>query len=167
MPDGCFGRGGHIGWPRGIADLNEETRRPGIAPEALRAGAWGVAITGLVGAAIVGGSRNLAHFDAALVAYTFSILFATFGLTYRYAMWLERPPTALYWRRGWQVVFRRGPGGRRLRNLGRGLAQAFSDIAPDERHALWFPYDQHWNQAGSDVFAEFMTLILASWPVAN
>lgn len=129
MPDGCFGRGGHIGWPRGIADLNEETRRPGIAPEALRAGAWGVAITGLVGAAIVGGSRNLAHFDAALVAYTFSILFATFGLTYRYAMWLERPPTALYWRRGWQVVFRRGPGGRRLRNLGRGLAQAFSDIA--------------------------------------
>lgn len=45
--------------------------------------------------------------------------------------------------------------------------EAFSDIAPDERHALWFPYDQHWNQAGSDVFAEFMTLILASWPVAN
>ena len=88
--------------------MNEETRRPGIAPEALRAGAWGVAITGLVGAAIVGGSRNLAHFDAALVGYTFSVLFATFGLTYRYALWLERPPTALYWRRGWQAFFRRG-----------------------------------------------------------
>jgi hypothetical protein len=57
---------------------------------------------------ILVGSRNLAHFDAALVAYTFSILFATFGLTYRYAMWLARPPTALYWRRGWQAFWRRG-----------------------------------------------------------
>ncbi|MBP9946112.1 MAG: hypothetical protein KBH14_06940, partial [Vicinamibacteria bacterium] len=109
--------------------MSEKIRRSGIAPEALRAGAWGVAVTALVGAAIVGGSRNLAHFDAALVAYTFSILFATFGLTYRYAMWLERPPTALYWRRGWQVVFRSGSGGRRLRNFGRGLVQAGSDIA--------------------------------------
>ena len=43
---------------------------------------------------ILVGSRNLAHFDAALVGYTFSVLFATFGLTYRYAMWLQRPPTA-------------------------------------------------------------------------
>ncbi len=109
--------------------MSDHVRRPGVASESLRAGAWGVAITAVVGAAIVGGSRNLAHFDAALVAYTFSILFATFGLTYRYAMWLERPPTALYWRRGWQVVFRRGSGGRRLRNLGRGLLHAFSDIA--------------------------------------
>ena len=33
-------------------------------------------------------------------------LFATFGLTYRYAMWLQRPPTAMYWRRGWQTFFR-------------------------------------------------------------
>jgi hypothetical protein len=29
---------------------------------------------------IVAGSRNLAHFDAALVAYTFSVLFATRSL---------------------------------------------------------------------------------------
>jgi len=52
------------------------------------------------------GSRNLAHFDAALVAYTFATLFATFGITYRYAMWLQRPPTALYWKRGWQIFLR-------------------------------------------------------------
>ena len=52
------------------------------------------------------GSRNLAHFDAALVAYTFATLFAAFGITYRYAMWLQRPPTALYWKRGWQVFLR-------------------------------------------------------------
>jgi hypothetical protein len=49
------------------------------------------------------GSRNLAHFDAALVGYTFATLFATFGITYRYAMWLQRPPTRMYWRRGWQA----------------------------------------------------------------
>jgi hypothetical protein len=52
---------------------------------------------------IVVGSRNLHHFDAALVGYTFATLFATFGITYRYTMWLERPPTRMYWRRGWQT----------------------------------------------------------------
>ena len=55
---------------------------------------------------IVVGSRRLAHFDAALVGYTFATLFSVFGLTYRYAMWLQRPPTALYWKRGWQVFLR-------------------------------------------------------------
>src|SRR5262245_39807611 len=68
-------------------------------------------VVGLVAAAllallIVIGSRNLAHFDAALVAYTFATLFATFAITYRYAMWLQRPPTRMYWRRGWQVFTR-------------------------------------------------------------
>jgi hypothetical protein len=52
---------------------------------------------------IVAGSRNLHHFDAALVGYTFATLFATFGITWRYTMWLQRPPTRMYWRRGWQT----------------------------------------------------------------
>jgi hypothetical protein len=56
-------------------------------------------------ALIVAGSRSLNHFDAALVGYTFATLFAAFGITYRYAMWLQRPPTRLYWRRGWEVFF--------------------------------------------------------------
>jgi len=73
-----------------------------------RAVSRGLLATLALGALILLGSRNLSHFDAALVAYTFSVLFATFGLTYRYAMWLSRPPTALYWRRGWQAFFRRG-----------------------------------------------------------
>src|SRR5688500_20212690 len=71
--------------------------------ETFRAGAWGTLLTLIVAGLIVLGSRNLAHFDAALVGYTFAVLFATFGITYRYAMWLQRPPTALYWRRGWQA----------------------------------------------------------------
>ena len=67
---------------------------------------WALVVTALLGAAIVVGSRNLSRFDAALVAYTFASLFAAFGLTYRYAMWLQRPPTALYWRRGWEAFFK-------------------------------------------------------------
>lgn len=70
-----------------------------------RAVLWAIVVGGGLAVAIVLGSRNLAHFDAALVAYTFATLFATFGITYRYAMWLQRPPTRLYWRRGWQAFF--------------------------------------------------------------
>jgi hypothetical protein len=69
----------------------------------LHAGAWALLLTIALGILIVVGSRNLAHFDAALVGYTFATLFATFGITYRYAMWLRRPPTRMYWRRGWQA----------------------------------------------------------------
>jgi|SRR6187399_248471 len=93
--------------------------------EVLRSAARGVAATLLLGGLILLGSRNLAHFDAALVAYTFSILFATFGVTYRYSMWLSRPPTALYWRRGWQAFFRRGW---RLRNARFWVARFSTDI---------------------------------------
>ena len=69
--------------------------------ETIRAAAWGLLFTTVLAALIVLGSRGLEHFDAALVGYTFATLFATFGITYRYAMWLQRPPTRMYWRRGW------------------------------------------------------------------
>jgi hypothetical protein len=74
-----------------------------VAREKVKAGAWGLLFSGVLALLIVVGSRNVDHFDAALVGYTFATLFATFGITYRYAMWLQRPPTRLYWRRGWQV----------------------------------------------------------------
>src|SRR5436190_9762670 len=67
------------------------------------AATWGLVTTAILAGLIVLGSRNLNHFDAALVGYTFATLFATFGLTYRYAMWLQRPPTRMCWRRGWSV----------------------------------------------------------------
>ncbi|HEY6728274.1 MAG TPA: hypothetical protein VI197_29895 [Polyangiaceae bacterium] len=79
-----------------------------MSPEVRRSTVRGLVAAGGLGGLILVGSRNLSHFDAALVAYTFAILFATFGLTYRYSMWLSRPPTALYWRRGWQAFWRRG-----------------------------------------------------------
>jgi hypothetical protein len=95
------------------------------ARDVTRASAWGAIVTLVLGSLIVAGSRDLAHFDAALVAYTFSILFATFGLTYRYAMWLSRPPTARYWRRGWEAFTRRGY---RVRNLRFWLTRISADV---------------------------------------
>lgn len=74
--------------------------------ETIRATAWGVFASAALAALVLLGSRRLQNFDAALVAYTFATLFAVFGIAYRYAMWLQRPPTAIYWRRGWQFFFR-------------------------------------------------------------
>ena len=96
-----------------------------MKPEVVKATTRGAVATAVLGGMILLGSRNLAHFDAALVAYTFSILFATFGLTYRYSMWLSRPPTAMYWRRGWQAFSKRGW---RLRNARFWLARVGQDV---------------------------------------
>lgn len=93
--------------------------------QALRAALWALTMTLGLAALIMIGSRNLAHFDAALVAYTFSILFATFGITYRYVVWLSRPPTAMYWRQGWRAVLRRGNV---WANLFNGAQRLFSEV---------------------------------------
>ncbi|MEX0886955.1 MAG: hypothetical protein WD009_11000 [Phycisphaeraceae bacterium] len=69
----------------------------------IRSIGWGLLTAGLVAVLIIIGSRRLQNFDAALVGYTFATLFAFFGVTYRYAMWLHKPPTALYFKRGWQI----------------------------------------------------------------
>src|SRR5688572_10101647 len=69
----------------------------------LKAAVWGVLFTAILGGLVVLGTRRLQHFDAALVGYTFATLFATFGIVYRYAMWLQRPPTRMYWRHGWRA----------------------------------------------------------------
>ena len=82
--------------------------------ENIKAIAWGFVTTAGLAVLIVLGSRNLDHFDAALVGYTFATLFAVFGITYRYSMWLQRPPTRMYWRRGWQVFLRPSAMGRNL-----------------------------------------------------
>jgi hypothetical protein len=77
-----------------------------VQSEKLRAAAWGLLFASALATLVVLGSRRLDHFDAALVGYTFATLFAVFGITYRYAMWLQRPPTRLYWRRGWRVALK-------------------------------------------------------------
>lgn len=97
--------------------------------ESLVAGTYGAIAMLTLAALIVLGSRTLSHFDAALVGYTFASLFALFGIVYRYAMWLQRPPTAMYWRRGWQAFFQRRRGADRggiKRNLGLLVRRFFS-----------------------------------------
>jgi len=97
--------------------------------ERIRAGAWATLVTAGLAAAIVVGSRNLQHFDAALVGYTFATLFAAFGISYRYAMWLHRPPTRMYWRRGWQAFLSRRSMGRNTLSLGRRALVEFAGNA--------------------------------------
>ena len=95
------------------------------AADRLRAGAWATFWTAVLAAAIVVGSRNLQNFDPALVVYTFATVFATWGVTYHYTVWLQKPPTKIYWRRGWQIVRRRGI----LRSLGTLLPVAWTHLA--------------------------------------
>jgi NNP family nitrate/nitrite transporter-like MFS transporter len=84
----------------------------------LRAGLWATLWTGMLVAAIVVGSRNLDNFDAALVVYTFAVIFAAWGVVYHYNVWLEKPPTRVYWDRGWQLFREQGV----LRSLARLMA---------------------------------------------
>jgi nitrate reductase gamma subunit len=51
------------------------------------------------------GSRKLQNFDAALVTYLFGTIFAFFGIVYRYSVWLQRPPTWMYFKRSLQFLF--------------------------------------------------------------
>jgi len=72
-------------------------RNGGVA----RATVVGLLVAMLVVVAIYFGSRRLRDFDTALVPYAGASVFSAFGLGYRYAIWLQRPPTRMYWRRGW------------------------------------------------------------------
>ena len=66
----------------------------------------GTVATALLGAGIVLGSRSLRHFDPVLLTYTFGVLFSVFAVAYRTAVWLQRPPTRLYARRGWELLWK-------------------------------------------------------------
>ena len=73
---------------------------------------WGIVGVAIVIALTFIGSDRLVWFDAALVGYLFGLVFAVFGVAYRYAVWLRRPSTAMLNRRGWDA-FRQ----RRARNI--------------------------------------------------
>jgi len=73
---------------------------------------WGALCVAVTLALTFLGSDRLVWFDAALVGYLFGLMFAVFGIAYRYSVWLRRPPTTMLNRRGWDA-FRAS----RLRNL--------------------------------------------------
>ena len=61
------------------------------------------------------GSQRFHGFDGALAGYCFATIFALFGIVYRYVVWLQRPATRTYWKRGWQLFWQPG---QRLHNVG-------------------------------------------------
>jgi hypothetical protein len=95
--------------------------------------------TGLLAAAIVVGSRNLQHFDPALVIHTFAVVFATWGIVYHYAVWLNKPPTRRFFERTFELLRSEGLA-RSGATVGRAfgthiLAQSF--IARRSRLRWW------------------------------
>ena len=68
-------------------------------PAALMALAASAGLTVLV----IVGLRNLEHYDAALFGYTVASVVAFGAIVFRYAIWLQRPATRVYWRRGWKL----------------------------------------------------------------
>ncbi len=63
----------------------------------------GIAAAAILTALVFLGSRNLEHFDPALVGYTIASIVAFGAIVFRYALWLQRPATRAYWKRGWQL----------------------------------------------------------------
>lgn len=78
------------------------------------ASAAAVVAATLLSAAIYLGSRGLRNFDAALIGYATATVFLAFGVTYRYVVWIQSPPTRRYLLQGWKAFlswhnFRRFP----------------------------------------------------------
>ena len=70
------------------------TRRPVL---------FGLGASALLTALVIVGSRNLEHYDPALFGYTVASIVAFGAVVFRYTLWLGRPATRLYWKRGWQL----------------------------------------------------------------
>jgi nitrate reductase gamma subunit len=68
---------------------------------------WGLLGVAVTLALTFVGSDGLVWFDAALVGYLFGLVFFVFGVIYRYAVWVRRPPTAMLNRRGWAAFRQR------------------------------------------------------------
>src|SRR2546430_9623579 len=71
---------------------------------------------------IVIGSRNLEHYDAALFGYTIASVVAFGAIVFRYAVWLQRPATRVYWRRGWKLYLQREKFVRNTANAAKTVA---------------------------------------------
>ncbi|HWG54840.1 MAG TPA: hypothetical protein VN677_16205 [Gemmatimonadaceae bacterium] len=79
--------------------VTRRQKRPGsVKARAMVAAAVATIITLVL---VFIGSRGFADFDAALIGYFVATVFAIAALTYRYALWIERPPTGHYFRAGW------------------------------------------------------------------
>jgi hypothetical protein len=82
----------------------------------------GLAASALLTALVIIGSRNLENFDSALFGYTVASVVAFGAIVFRYALWLQRPATRRYFRRGLQLFFQR-------RKIGRNSVDAATTLA--------------------------------------
>lgn len=73
-----------------------------------RAAAWGLLAVSVVLVGVYFGSGGMRWFDPALSGYLLGVLLGVFAVVYRYLIWLQRPPTAVLNRRGWQSLSRKG-----------------------------------------------------------
>jgi NNP family nitrate/nitrite transporter-like MFS transporter len=112
----------------------------------------GIATVLVLGGGILLGSRNLRNYDPTLLLYTFGAMFSAFALAYRYTVWLQRPPTRVYWRRGWQLVARRSEVRRTLLTLAGALSSNF--VAQNFiRQRGWGRWVAHWCMSWGTILA--------------
>ncbi|WP_407927458.1 MFS transporter [Kitasatospora setae] len=71
---------------------------------AVRASAVAAAASLLLVVAIVLGSRLLRDFDSALVPYAVASVFLTFGVVYRYVVWVSAPAARRLFVQGWKAA---------------------------------------------------------------
>ncbi len=67
----------------------------------------GVAASAVLTVLVIAGSRNLEYFDSALFGYTVASIVAFGAIFFRYAVWLQRPATRIYFKRGLKLFFQR------------------------------------------------------------
>jgi nitrate reductase gamma subunit len=121
---------------------------------------WGLIAAGVLLLFIFIGSNGLKHYDAALVPYTGACVFSAFGIGYRFAMWLRRPPTRKYWFQGWRIFFRPA---RLARNILRLVQVFFTDFFEQRfiekrSHMRWAA---HWLIAWGCLLAAAVTFPLS------
>jgi hypothetical protein len=82
----------------------------------------GIAASAALNALVIIGSRNLENFDPALFGYTVASVVALGAIVFRYAIWLQRPATRAYFRRGLSLFFQQ-------RKLAKNAATAAGTVA--------------------------------------
>src|SRR5215475_4168058 len=71
---------------------------------------------------VIAGSRNLEHYDSALFGYTIASIVAFGAIVFRYAIWLQRPATRVYWKRGWKLYLQREKFAKNTANAAKTVA---------------------------------------------
>jgi hypothetical protein len=84
----------------GGGGTEQDVRRAGV-----RASVAGAVAAIVLTALVFAGSNALRNFDAALIGYAAATIVLAFGVVYRYAIWVQTPPTRRYLVKGWRAFF--------------------------------------------------------------